>query len=121
MVTYEVADLNRRLPTGDRIFDLVFSSNVFEHIEHIEGLIEECSRVVKDDGTVIVAVPPICSPLQLVEDIKNQYHFNHIPPTAWHAKLLRFFSAVDGHSHDGVGEFAPSSKHFSEMLLRQTK
>ena len=116
-VTFEVADLNSQLPVGDAIFDLVFSSNVFEHVANIDSLIAECARVIKPDGVVIVAVPPVCTPEQLAENIKNQYHVNNIPPTAWHSKLSRFFTDVQCHAHEGAGEFAPPSRHFAEMLL----
>jgi 2-polyprenyl-3-methyl-5-hydroxy-6-metoxy-1,4-benzoquinol methylase len=37
-VTYETADLNQSLPLGTQTFDVVVSSNVFEHVADVEGL-----------------------------------------------------------------------------------
>jgi 2-polyprenyl-3-methyl-5-hydroxy-6-metoxy-1,4-benzoquinol methylase len=120
-VTFEVADLNSRLPVGDEIFDLVFSSNVFEHIANVDGLAAECTRVIKPGGVVIIAVPPICSAAALAADMDNQFHVNHIPPTAWAAKLSRFFSNVECHAHFGTGEFSSQESHHREIRLTPDK
>jgi len=98
-VTFEVADLNVPLPAGDEVFDLVFSSNVFEHVGNVDGLAAECARVVKPEGTVIIAVPPITSAEVMAADMENQFHVHHIPPSAWMAKLERFFTEVRCHAH----------------------
>jgi SAM-dependent methyltransferase len=120
-VTFEVADLNAPLRAGDDVFDLVFSSNVFEHIANVDGLAAECARVVKPDGAVIVAVPPICSATALAADMDNQFHVNHIPPPAWAAKLRRFFATVECHSHFGTGEFAGPAAITREISLPHHK
>ena len=114
-VTYEVADLNDRLPVGDRVFGLVFSSNVFEHVGNVDGLAAECARVVVEDGVVIVAVPPIGSVEVMTSDIGNHFHVHHLPPGAWHAKLQRFFSEVRCYAHYGLGEFASKEREREEI------
>lgn len=105
-VRYTVADLNQPLPFGDREFGLVFSSNVFEHVAAVDQLAAECARVVAPDGVVLVAVPPIFDAASMAADIENEFHVHHIPPTAWHAKLSRFFEMVQCHAHYGVGRFS---------------
>lgn len=45
------------LPFPDNHFDLIFSSNVLEHVESIDKAIEEMSRVLKDDGIMIHVLP----------------------------------------------------------------
>ncbi len=116
-VTFEVADLNAPLPVGDAVFDLVFSSNVFEHVAHVDRLAAECARVVAPDGVVIIAVPPICSAEVMAADMENQFHVHHIPPSAWEAKLRRFFLEVKVHRHDHAGSFAEAARHQAEMRL----
>jgi SAM-dependent methyltransferase len=81
-VTFEVADLNRPLPAADGAFDVVFSSNVFEHIACIDELIAECAHVVTPDGTVIVAVPPVTAAWIAESDMRNHHHVHHLPPSA---------------------------------------
>jgi len=47
----------RHIPFPDRSFDIVYSSNVLEHVEDIETLNAEIARVLKDGGTAIHYVP----------------------------------------------------------------
>lgn len=116
-VRYEVADLNQPLPLGDRSVDVVFSSNVFEHIGRVDVLAAETARVVAPQGVVIVAVPPVTSAAVLEADMHNQFHVHHIPPSAWEAKLLRFFADVRCHAHRGRGVFASKAREQEEIAL----
>ncbi len=118
-VTFEVANLNQPLPCGDRVFDTVFSSNVFEHVANVEGLAAECARVVKADGTVIVAVPPIASASALESDMRNVFHVHHLPPSAWHAKLSRFFADIQCHGHSGIGRWADAKVQNDEIYAER--
>jgi ubiquinone/menaquinone biosynthesis C-methylase UbiE len=47
----------RRVPFADRSFDVVFSSNVLEHIAELDQFESEIARVLKDDGIVVHVVP----------------------------------------------------------------
>jgi SAM-dependent methyltransferase len=116
-VTFENADLNEPLQLGDEVFDLVFSSNVFEHIANVDRLAAECARVLKPDGVLLVAVPPICSAAAMAGDMENPFHIHHIPPTAWQAKLERFFMQVRCFAHFGTGEFASKERENREIML----
>ena len=116
-VTFEVADLNEPLPLGDGAFDLVFSSNVFEHVGNVDALAAECARVLAPGGVAVIAVPPICSAAAMAIDMDNRFHVHHIPPTAWSAKLSRFFEDVRCHSHVGAGAFADRERERREMSL----
>jgi SAM-dependent methyltransferase len=116
-VTFEAADLGAPLQLGDGVFDVVFSSNVFEHIANVDGLAAECARVVDPAGVVIVAVPPIVSAEAMAADMLNQFHVHHIPPTAWEAKLRRFFDEVKCHRHVGRGVFGTPERERLEMTL----
>jgi SAM-dependent methyltransferase len=113
-LNYEIADLNQPLPAADRAFDLVFSSNVFEHVANVDGLAAECARVIKSDGRVIVAVPPVTSAGSAESDIRNHFHVHHIPPSAWHAKLSRYFADVDCYIHHGRGEWWDNERMVAE-------
>lgn len=116
-VTFEVADLNAPLPAGDEVFDLVFSSNVFEHVARVDLLAAECARVLKPDGVAVIAVPPICSAMSMAADMENQFHVHHIPPSAWEAKLRRSFHEVTLHNHCHAGDFANPVLHEAQMRL----
>lgn len=45
------------LPFPDEAFDVVFSSNVLEHIPHLEQFQAEIKRVLKPDGKAVHVVP----------------------------------------------------------------
>jgi len=120
-LTFDVADLNAPLPVSSEAFDVVFSSNVFEHVGNVDGLAAECARAMKPGGVVIVAVPPICSAADMASDLDNHFHVHHIPPTAWHSKLSRFFLDVRCHAHEGRGEFASKERERIEIALPPDK
>lgn len=46
-----------KLPFEDESFDVVFSSNVLEHIQHIDAFEQEIHRVLKADGLAIHILP----------------------------------------------------------------
>ncbi|MBR0656685.1 class I SAM-dependent methyltransferase [Plastoroseomonas arctica] len=116
-VTFEVADLNLPLPCGADLFDLVFSSNVFEHVAHVDRLASECARVMRPDGACVVAVPPVINATAMAADLENRFHVHHIPPSAWEAKLKRFFLDVKVHRHEHAGAFATPGKPETEIQL----
>jgi SAM-dependent methyltransferase len=47
----------RRLPFADESFDVVFSSNVLEHVPHLDEFEGELARVLKPDGRAIHVLP----------------------------------------------------------------
>ncbi len=47
----------RFIPFPDKSFDIVYSSNVLEHVEDIETLNSEITRVLRSEGTAIHYVP----------------------------------------------------------------
>jgi SAM-dependent methyltransferase len=46
-----------RIPFADRCFDCVFSSNVLEHVPHVDRLQAEIKRVLKPGGIAVHVVP----------------------------------------------------------------
>lgn len=53
----EIVDLNKELPYLSESIDLIYSDNVFEHINNLLELIRECNRVLKKGGVLIIKVP----------------------------------------------------------------
>ncbi len=45
------------IPFGDDTFDVVFSSNVLEHIEDLSGILAEIKRVLKPNGVAVHVLP----------------------------------------------------------------
>lgn len=54
-------DLNGRWPFEDCKFDVVFSSQVIEHLHNTRLFVQEAYRVLKPGGTAIIASENLCS------------------------------------------------------------
>jgi len=50
-------NLEDRIPYSDASFDLVYAGEVIEHIYNPDHLLEECRRVLKPGGLLIVSTP----------------------------------------------------------------
>lgn len=59
----------QKLPIPDKSLDIVVSFETIEHFDDHEGFISEISRVLKDDGILIIS-----SPNKSVYSIKNNYN-----------------------------------------------
>ncbi len=53
----QIVDLNKTLPWDDETYDLIYSDNVFEHVQNLIQLIRECYRVLKKDGYLVIKTP----------------------------------------------------------------
>ena len=59
-------DLNGRWPFENDRFDVVFSSQVIEHVHNTRLFVEESFRVLKPGGTAIITSENLCSLLNLM-------------------------------------------------------
>ena len=67
--TFEVADIENRIPFPDDFFDLVIMHEVIEHLVYPEKAIGEVTRVLKNHGLLIVICPNLffrSSPTQML-------------------------------------------------------
>ena len=52
------------LPYPDNSFDFIVSYDVFEHVQDLEIVMNECSRVLRPGGFVLAVFPPFFQPLE---------------------------------------------------------
>ena len=50
----KVADLNKKLPFADHEFDVIFCSEVVEHLPILGVFLGECNRILKNDGLLLL-------------------------------------------------------------------
>jgi SAM-dependent methyltransferase len=56
-VQYRICDAEDLSAFGTGSFDLVFSSNMLEHLEHPERCLAECRRVLTREGLIVMTLP----------------------------------------------------------------
>lgn len=56
-VDYRLCDAQDLSQFDDHMFDLIFSSNMLEHIPDVNKCIAECRRVLSDDGVMLHIMP----------------------------------------------------------------
>lgn len=56
-VEYKICDAQDLSQFEDNTFDLIFSSNMLEHIPDVRKCLRECKRVLKDDGVMLHTMP----------------------------------------------------------------
>lgn len=69
------------MPLEDETFDMVFSSLALVHLKKIEPFLDECYRVLKNDGLLVLVNVHYRKPLVL-SDEKGRYTiacYNHFP------------------------------------------
>ncbi len=108
-VTFETVDLGKPLPYPDASFDMIYSSNVMEHIGPIDVFLAECRRILAPSGKFFIAVPPNSTPELLEENIRNIFHITNLTPLGWYTKICRTFGTVQTFRHWGRGEFSNES------------
>ncbi|WP_203458745.1 class I SAM-dependent methyltransferase [Lacinutrix sp. WUR7] len=56
-VEYKICDAQDLSQFDDNTFDLIFSSNMLEHIPDVRQCLRECKRVLKEDGVMLHTMP----------------------------------------------------------------
>jgi len=54
----------KTIPFEDNSFDVLFANQVFEHVLHLDRIIEECARVLRPGGVLIALFPFATYPLE---------------------------------------------------------
>ena len=63
------------IPFEENVFDIVFSSNVFEHIYDIEHILNELSRISKNKSKMILLMPtPTWRMFTILTDLLKKWH-----------------------------------------------
>jgi 2-polyprenyl-3-methyl-5-hydroxy-6-metoxy-1,4-benzoquinol methylase len=60
-INAEVADVEKNFPYPDCFFDVVHAGEIIEHLYDTDKFIEECYRVLKKNGNLIITTPNLVS------------------------------------------------------------
>jgi O-antigen biosynthesis protein len=98
---YRVMSLENLTDFPSKSFDLIFSSNVLEHVPNVVPFFRSAWDLLKPDGTVIIVVPPVTDENYRNANIENPYHLNIWSPEQWYHVLSQYFSEIQAYRHDG--------------------
>jgi 2-polyprenyl-3-methyl-5-hydroxy-6-metoxy-1,4-benzoquinol methylase len=96
---YQVMSLEDIQGFADHSFDLILSSNVLEHVPDVLKFFNSAWRLLVQNGTMIVAVPPVIDDATKNININNTYHLNIWTPHQWYHVLQMFFTDVQCYRH----------------------
>jgi 2-polyprenyl-3-methyl-5-hydroxy-6-metoxy-1,4-benzoquinol methylase len=84
---------------ADGSFDVIFSSNVLEHLADVPAFLRAACRLLRPDGLMIVAVPPITDTYLRAANLVNPHHLQIWSPRQWSYVLGRYFGEVEYFLH----------------------
>ena len=96
---YKQMDLQNITGFTPHNFDVIFSSNALEHVPEVTKFFESAWKLIKNNGTLIIAVPPVVDELSKQGNIINPYHLNIWTPRQWYAVLSHYFDDVQCYRH----------------------
>ena len=83
-------------------FDLVFASNVLEHLVRPAGFVSTAFEALRPGGRALFAVPPITSVATAALHDDIHYHRSNLTVAAWHALLTAHAWTVTTFTHTFV-------------------
>lgn len=98
-LAYRVMSIENITGYPKQYFDVVFTSNALEHVPDVNPFFYSAWELLKPDGAVIIAVPPVTNDLQRQANLDNPYHLNIWTPLQWFHVLNLFFSEVQPYLH----------------------
>lgn len=105
-VTFRVADA-QRLPPDLGEFDVIVSSNVFEHLPDPGSALAAVVAHLAPDGYFLLVVPPITDEASLEENLRNRFHVSNLFIHDWYRLLAAHFAVVRCFQHLPRPGFAP--------------
>lgn len=87
----QLINVDGTFPLVDNTFDVCVLDNVLEHIEHPQQTLNECYRITKQDGGLVIAVPGIRG-FKSDSDHKKFYGIDELKKLDSRWQLLYLFS-----------------------------
>ena len=114
----EIVDLNEKLPYADESIEVVYSDNVFEHIENILQLMQECNRILKKGGFLIIRVPYFRSRYAYIDPTHKHFFtlgsMNYYVKDSYFYNNYKFFEPA---FESVVTYFDPENKGFWKKII----
>ena len=114
---FERADC-QALEVSPARFDLIFASNVLEHLSQPELFLATAFEALRPGGHALLAVPPITSAETAALHHEIHYHRSNLTVPAWHTLLTShaWSVAVFAHTFAGSGPHPDFASPFPSVL-----
>lgn len=97
-VTFRRADAERP-PEDLGVFEVIVSSNLFEHLFDVDAALTGVGRLLAPGGTFLLAVPPIVDEWSRQEHERIPFHRSNFSIGEWRNRLHRRFSKLRAYRH----------------------
>lgn len=117
-----VADLTKDIPIETSTADIIVLSNTMEHIPNTAHLLQECRRMVKDNGLVIGTIPFLMRAHQMPFDfnrytsVQLKYLLSEAGFSVIHIEPLG--ALLDTYETMGVKFFSEISQHYGKYTMK---
>lgn len=98
-LTYQTMSIEKITGFPKKHFDVVFTSNALEHVPKVFPFFRSAWELLKPDGILVMAVPPVANELQHKANLENIYHLNIWSPRQWAHVLNLYFAEVQPYVH----------------------
>jgi SAM-dependent methyltransferase len=99
-LAYQCMSVEDLSPLPGDLFDVVFSSNVLEHVNCVADVLRGVCRVLRSDGMLIAAVPATLGDPSVVDNLRNGYHTVIWSARQWHSALSAYFKDLQVYEHE---------------------
>ncbi len=96
---FSCGDLRQIDGFPERYFDVIFSSNTLEHVDGVAEFLRSAYALLKVDGVLIAALPPVVGEDSRSVNLSNPYHVNIWTPRQWHEVFGLYFKDVKVYRH----------------------
>jgi SAM-dependent methyltransferase len=93
-LNFDVKDLEQIEGYPKAYFDLIFASNVLEHVPNVNRFFQNAGQLLQPKGVLLIAVPPIIDDTTRNANLENRFHLNIWTPRQWYIRLLHYFREV---------------------------
>ncbi len=60
-IKFKMGNAEKKLPYNDNFFDLIHASELIEHLCNVDKFLNECNRILKHGGTLLITTPNLVS------------------------------------------------------------
>jgi len=96
---YQMMSLEELSGFPPESFNVIFSSNVLEHVPNVLNFFQTAHNLLKPGGVLLAAVPPIFDEASKKANVDNLYHLNIWTPRQWHHVLSMFYEEIECYQH----------------------